>query len=91
MSFENDLCELGGCIADALESLRRAATLVMRISADGSDPENPGWPAMEELGEQLDAACFLIGELPGDEVGKAIRDANDYIDEMSDRADGVSY
>lgn len=87
MGYENDLCELGGLIADAAEGLRRAAALALRIAGDDA----PSWPAMDALVGKLDEVNRLLIEMPGAEIAGAIAQAEASLDEMSDRADGASY
>ncbi len=87
---ENDLCELGGHIEDAAELLRRASQIALRLT--GSDEkDDPGWPAMAALVDRLDALNTALTELPGAEISDAITQAAAYLDDLSDRADGISY
>lgn len=91
MGIDNDLCELGGRIEDAAEELRRAATLALRLCGGDDDDDDSVWPAMATLVDRLDAINKLLTELPGDEIKAAITQAEAYLDDMADRADGISY
>lgn len=91
MCDSNDLCRLGGDIADAINAVDQARALAAWLV--GADPENhdPGWPAMSALVDKLEAVGRLLGDLPGDEIAGAIREANEDLDHLSDLADGQSY
>lgn len=88
---ENDLIKLGSYLSNAIEDLRAA----QRIAEDlcGADPErdDPGWPAMGELVDKLDAINRLLAVLPSQEIRDAIKGAADELDRLSDLADGQSY
>lgn len=95
MSQENDLLNLVGRISDAAEELRHAerlaARLLDRTGRDDPGRDDPGWPAMGSLVDRLAVLIAEIAELPGPEIAEAARQASDYLDDLSDRADGLSY
>lgn len=91
MSSNNDLCELGGRIEDAADELKRASTVALRLLGDDPDSDDSRWPGMATLVDRLDAINRLLVELPGDEIKAAIKQAEAYLDDMDDRADGISY
>jgi hypothetical protein len=91
MSSDNDLCELGGRLEDAGNELQRAAEVAIRLM--GYDPAGgePGWPEMADLVDRLEAMRDALAKLPGKGISEAIKQAEEHMDEMSDRADGLSY
>lgn len=87
----NDLYELAGRIADAKEHLNRAVRIGCNMLGTGPDRREAAWPALEELVDALGRLARELEALPGEEMAAAMEAASAYQDEMSDRADGLSY
>jgi len=89
--INNDLSDLGRRIEEALESVVEARKLALHLIGDDPPNHDPGWPAMTALYDKLGEAERLLHDLPGDEIAKAIKAADSYLDHLSDLADGASY
>lgn len=87
----NDLLQLRRLIVDARELITEASRTACGLVGNAADPEDNGWVAMGSVSYNLDRIYQdLAGVLPP-EINKAIDDAEAYLDELADKADGQSY
>jgi hypothetical protein len=92
MDTDNRLSRLGGNIRDAQDSLDAAIREAEAILDDNGDidAQESDWPVLSALVDALHAARAVLAPLPGEELAKAIEAADTYLDDMADRADGIS-
>ncbi len=85
----NALLELRRDIADALEFVERAGGIASDMATQ--DDGSPGWKAMGDLCDALAAVSNTLRTITPQEITTAMIDAEKYLDDLADRADGQSY
>jgi hypothetical protein len=92
MAYDNDLVELAMQINDAIEHLARAETLAAQLAApfDHQEPDETCWLAMEHFSLALGAILNRLKAAMPEEIHYACAEAEKDLDEMGDRADGLS-
>jgi Spy/CpxP family protein refolding chaperone len=96
------LWEIASLINDARDCLGRAADDCVEASGyipsraylpngDPGDPGEPGWQAMLDLSDALEKVADQLEKVIPDEIREAIEQERQHDDEMSDKADGLSY
>lgn len=98
-----DLIDLKRHVLDAVEHLGWAARLAGELSGssggrapcpefgDPGEEAVEGWPALDRLADELEGLCRKVDEAFTQEIREACEAEEAYQDEMSDRADGLSY
>lgn len=88
----NLLLDLKRELEDADELLARASSTAQELMGDDPEQDDPGWPLMGDVIDQVAALQTLLRALKRNpELVRSFEVAREDLDHLSDLADGASY
>jgi hypothetical protein len=88
----NLLLDLKRDLEDADEFLARASSTAQELMGDDPEQDDPGWPLMGNMIDQIAALQTLLRALKRNpELVKSFEEARADLDHLADLADGASY